>query len=137
MRAKPGCSAVASCGCRPISCSSCLPFIPLWCFGGGLCRRLRCPRSAKDLGGCVECKKKLSSDFGLTFFTPFCSNRAKPASNSNSNSNDAGGVDESDLEKMKQVFYIRARPWPVHSNLFVQVFNTIKLSLTTLPSTVQ
>lgn len=51
---------------------------------------------------CVECKYELSS---VVVLFCFFSHRAKPAASSNSNSNDAGGVDEPDLEKMKQVFY--------------------------------
>lgn len=53
-------------------CSSCLPFIPLWCFGDDLCRWLRCPRSAKDLGGSVwdanrNCPLTLVSQFSHLF----------------------------------------------------------------------
>lgn len=73
----------------------------LWCYGDVLDWQSACQCSATDLL-CFLPNTNLK--FLSVFVCFLSSHRAKPAGNSN----DAGGMDDSDLEKMKQVNFSSA-----------------------------
>ncbi len=74
----------------------------LWCYGDVLDWQSACQCSATDL---LRFLQNTNLKYLSVFVCFLSSHRAKPAGNSN----DAGGMDDSDLEKMKQVNFSSAQ----------------------------